>query len=75
MTVHCKACNHQWEVHVPLPISIPRFSVIVNGADAAGCPSCKAHGKGTLLVGPALRADATPPHRISVGLDVGKPLA
>lgn len=54
MTVHCKACQHQWEIHVPLPISIPRFSTIVHGADAAGCPVCKAHGKGTLLVGPAV---------------------
>lgn len=53
VTVHCKSCNHQWEVICPLPMTIPRFGVVVKGACAAGCPSCRAHGRDTLLMGPA----------------------
>jgi hypothetical protein len=53
LTVHCRTCNHQWEVVCPLPLPIPRFSQIAKGAVAAGCPACREHEPNTVLVGPA----------------------
>ena len=51
MTVQCKDCGHQWDVIMPLPMPIDRAVTVMNGAVAAGCPVCRAHGK-SVLVGP-----------------------
>jgi hypothetical protein len=62
MTVHCKACGHQWEIQMRLPISITRFVKVIHGATAAGCPQCGAHGE-NVLCGPApLVPHGTPKH-------------
>lgn len=54
MTVHCESCNHQWEIALPLPMSLSHFVVIVKSAAVVGCPSCHAYGK-AVLCGPAIK--------------------
>jgi len=59
MTVHCKACHHQWDVIMPLPIPIERAVLVMKGAVAAGCPQCHAYGA-NVLCGPAVPVARTP---------------
>lgn len=56
MTVHCRECKHQWDVILPLPMSLDRAVTVMNGACAAGCPVCKAHGD-AVICGSATAAD------------------
>jgi len=48
MTVHCKVCNHQWEVAITLPMVIDRVVAVIRGVCAAGCPQCGAHGNAVM---------------------------
>ena len=59
MTAHCRQCDHEWEVLLPLPMLIERAVTVMKGAVAAGCPNCRAFGL-NVLCGPATR-QATPP--------------
>lgn len=52
--VHCRDCNHGWDVMMPLPMPIDRAIKVMRGAVAAGCPKCGAHGS-AVICGPPER--------------------
>lgn len=60
MTVHCARCNHQWDVIMPLPMPLNRAITVMNGAVAAGCPVCRAHGTAVLCGPRRVRPDDDP---------------
>ena len=54
MIVHCKACNHEWEVHTTTPL-LRQAIQVMRAAVAVGCPRCAANGN-AVLVGVAPRS-------------------
>lgn len=49
MTVHCKCCNHQWDIELKMPIPLSQFTRMLRGYALAGCSECGAHGNDVLL--------------------------
>ena len=62
MTVHCKACNHEWEVHTTTPL-LRQAIEVMRAAVSVGCPRCAANGK-AVLVGAA-------PHSVALDIALG----
>ena len=52
MLVHCEKCDHEWEVHLPLPLSIKKAVKKMRGAVMLGCPECGADDD-AIICGPA----------------------
>lgn len=52
MVVHCAKCNHQWCQPIELPMQLKQAAQVMRRFAAAGCPSCGAHGKYDVLMGP-----------------------
>lgn len=60
MTVHCKACGHQWEIAFKLPMKLSKLTKMMRAFSIAGCPGCGADGP-NVLMGPADKPPAAPP--------------
>jgi hypothetical protein len=44
MTLHCRRCEHEWELHVALPMELGAFVERLKAAATIGCPKCFADG-------------------------------
>lgn len=53
MTVHCRSCQHQWELPIHLPMRLEKFAKAVRAFAEVGCPKCGAAEKDTVICGPA----------------------
>lgn len=52
MTVHCRACQHQWAISMTLPTTLRKFQTLTDGVVLGGCPACGKRTRDNILVGP-----------------------
>lgn len=48
MTVHCKACNHEWNIDMPSSLFLHAIRAMKTAA-VDGCPVCGATGTSVLI--------------------------